>query len=333
MNLLITGGAGYIGSVLVEDLIKKGYFCVVIDSLETGHKRAVDPKAIFFHGDYGDISLLKKIFLEFKIDAVIHLAAYTLVSESTVDPGRYLKNNLAKGIMLLDEMVKAGIKKIVFSSSASVYGEPKRIPIDEEDPLVPTSPYGLSKKLFEEILEWYKKIYGLKYVSFRYFNASGASAKYGEDHHPETHLIPNIIERAYKIKKGIRDIEPFHIYGNDYNTHDGTCIRDYIHVKDISKAHILALENLSKLKYKIFNLGNGSGYSVMEVFKTTERITGVNIPFVIDKRRPGDPAILVASANRVKKELGWKTDIPDLSDIINSAWKWKLNHPNGYNVL
>lgn len=324
--ILVTGAAGYIGSVLCEELLENGYRVIALDNLEQGHTQAVPPGATFIKANLAQNEALDRLFRTFPTEAVMHLAAYSLVSESVANPAKYFRNNVANGINLLDAMLARGVKKMVFSSSAAVYGEPASLPVREQEPERPTNPYGESKLMFERILQWYGRAYGLKSVSLRYFNAAGASPRFGEDHHPETHLIPNVMKVALKQE------EHLCVYGNDYETGDGSCIRDYIHVVDIARAHILALRALETGASisPIYNLGNGEGYSVLQVAKTAGEVTGSDIPIVLQPRRPGDPARLVASPELIRSELGWQPQYPDLKDIVASAWKWHRKHPHGY---
>jgi len=320
MRVLVTGGAGYIGSVITEELIKIGHRVVVYDNLEKGHKEAVPSDADFIKGDLHDRELLKNTFRTHKIDAVIHMAAYSLVGESIQDPAKYYKNNVGAGLDLLDAMREAKVSKLVFSSTAAVYGEPENQPIAEIEKLSPTNPYGETKLAFERALAWYEKAYGMRYASLRYFNAAGASEKCGEMHDPETHLIPLVFQAA------LGQIPYVEIFGDDYPTRDGTCIRDYIHVVDLARAHILAL-NILDTRSAIYNLGcGGIGYTVQEVIQTTSEITGLNIPTRIAPRRPGDPAVLIADPGKIKTELGWRPEFQDLDVIIGSAWNWIKNH-------
>lgn len=323
MNILVTGGAGYIGSIITEELLKKKHKVVVLDNLQQGHKEAVFPKAVFVRGNCGDKNLLKNIFKKHNIEAIMHLAAESIVETSVTNPQKCFSNNIIEGLNLLDVMLSVNIKKIVFSSTAAVYGEPKEIPIQENHPLNPVNAYGESKLIFEKILDWYSRAYGIKYASFRYFNAAGASENYGEDHRPESHLIPLVLQAALNKK-------PLKIFGTDYSTRDGSCIRDYIHVIDLAQAHILALEKIDGLKKKIFNLGNEKGYSVLEVINTAKKIIGIDIPTTISDRRTGDAAVLVASSSLARKKLGWKPVYPILETIIKSAWKWQKKYPEGY---
>jgi len=324
MNVLVTGGAGYVGSVVTEELLKETHKVVVLDNLQQGHKKAVLPEAKFVLADICDAKALEDVFRQFKVDAVMHMAAETVVEYSMTDPKRYFRNNIVGGLNLLDAMLKHGIYKLIFSSSAAVYGEPESTPVQEDHPKAPVNSYGESKLMFERILEWYGKAYGLKHISLRYFNAAGASKRLGCDHYTETHLIPIVLKAA------LNSDNPVPIFGTDYPTKDGTCIRDYIHVVDIAQAHILALEKLENLSDRVYNLGNGEGYSVLEVVETAEKVTNIDIPVKICSRRSGDPAVLVASSSRAKSELGWKPKFPELKNIIESDWSWMRQHPNGY---
>jgi UDP-glucose 4-epimerase len=324
MRVLVTGGAGYIGSVVTEELIKDGHEAVVYDSLYKGHRGAVDPKARFVEADLMDGDTLRRTLRENQIEAVIHMAADSLVGESVINPAKYYHNNLVAGLALLDAMRDCDVKRIVFSSTAATYGEPAKQPIEETDPTNPTNPYGETKLAFEHALKWYDNAYGLRYTSLRYFNAAGASERCGEWHDPETHLIPIILQ----VASGRR--EHVEIYGDDYPTRDGTCVRDYIHVIDLARAHVLALGALDKGS-RIYNLGcGGDGYSVLEVIETARSVTGHEIPVKVGPRRPGDPAVLIASSERIKRELGWRPAMQDLRVIIQSAWDWLQRHPNGY---
>ncbi|MEJ7847534.1 MAG: UDP-glucose 4-epimerase GalE [Pyrinomonadaceae bacterium] len=319
MQIMVAGGAGYIGSVVTDELVSNGHSVTVYDNLQKGHRDAVTPDAEFVEGALHDSETLKKVFRDNRIEAVIHLAASSLVGESVADPAKYYQNNVAAGISLLDAMLVADVKRIVFSSTAAVYGDAQNRAIVETDPLDPTNPYGETKLVFENMLRWYDRAYDLKYTSLRYFNAAGATEKRGERHEPETHLIPLVLQAA------LGKIPTLSVFGDDYQTRDGTCIRDYIHVVDLAKAHILALQNLSETS-AVYNLGcGGSGYSVREVIDTTAEVTGLEIPFEVVKRRAGDPAILIASSDLIRKELGWQPEFQDLQVIIESAWKWLRN--------
>lgn len=326
MSLLVTGGAGYIGSIFVEELLQKDYKVVVVDNLQEGHREAVLPDAVFYEGDFGNRSILKNIFEAHEIDAVIHFAAETTIEYSMTDPGRYFENNIVNGIALLDVMRNFGCKRMIFSSTAATFGEQKYTPVDEQHPQKPINAYGESKLMFEKVLEWYHKAYGLQFNIFRYFNAAGATKRLGEDHRHESHLIPIII----KVVLGRK--EKLQIFGNDYPTEDGTCVRDYIHVVDLARVHILALENLEHHPNGKYNLGNGKGFSNLEVLKTSEKVTGQVIPFEFVPRRTGDPAILVASSELAKVELGWEPQYSELENIVFSAWRWHREHPEGYLV-
>lgn len=328
MTVLILGGAGYIGSHTAYELIDKGEDVVIADNLQTGYIKAVHPKARFYKGDIRDKSFLDDLFKKEKIDAVVHFAANSLVGESMTEPLKYYDNNLYGTMVLLKSMVENGIDKIVFSSTAATYGEPENIPILESDRTEPTNTYGETKLSMEKMFKWVSKAHNLRYVSLRYFNACGAhvSGEIGEAHNPESHLIPIILQ----VPNGKR--ETVSIFGDDYPTKDGTCIRDYIHVTDLAQAHILAVEYLRKGNPSdIFNLGNGIGFSVKEVIDTARKVTGHPIPAVVSPRRAGDPAQLIASSEKAKSVLGWKPEHADLEEIIATAWKWHKNHPDGFN--
>lgn len=327
MSILVTGGAGYIGSHTALELIKAGYDVVVADSLATGYVKAIPQEARFYYGDIRNFNFLDNLFKTEKIDAIIHFAAFSLVGESVTDPLKYYENNLYGTKVLLDAMVANNVKKIVFSSTAATYGEPKNIPILESDPTCPTNPYGETKLAMEKMFKWTSEAHGMNFVSLRYFNACGAdeSGNIGEAHNPESHLIPLILQ----VPNGKRST--ISIYGTDYDTSDGTCIRDYIHVTDLASAHILALQYLlNGGKSDIFNLGNGVGYSVREVIEVARKVTGHTIPAIEAPRRAGDPARLVASSEKAKKILGWNPVHNSLEEIISTAWNWHKNHPNGY---
>jgi UDP-glucose 4-epimerase len=323
MKILVTGGAGYIGSIVVEELVKAGEIVIVYDNLSQGHRAAVHPEAIFIEGDLADKGKLEAAFREHGIEAVMHFASNTLVGESMREPFKYIGENVINGINLLQATVKSGVRRFILSSTANLFSEPKRIPIEEEEQISPGSPYGESKFILERILGWLDRIYGLRYASLRYFNAAGASENYGEDHDPETHLIPRVLQVAL----GQRDY--IEIYGDDYPTRDGTCVRDYIHVVDLAQAHILALKALDRGSC-VYNIGNGLGFTVLEVIEVARDVTGHPIPAVFGPRRPGDPAVLVASSKKIKRELGWRPRYPDLRTIIESAWDWHKRHPRGY---
>lgn len=327
MAILVLGGAGYIGSHTALELVKSGRDVVIADSLVTGYKKAIPEKARFYQGDIRDFEFLDNLFQQEKIDAVIHFAAYSLVGESVANPLKYYGNNLYGTKILLEAMVKNNIDKIVFSSTAATYGEPENIPVLESDRTCPTNPYGETKLAVEKMFKWVAEAHGLRYVSLRYFNACGADENgiIGEAHNPESHLIPIILQVPNGKRKTIS------IYGTDYDTPDGTCIRDYIHVTDLAQAHILAVKYLyNGGKSDIFNLGNGVGYSVREVIETARKVTGRPIPVTETSRRAGDPARLVASSEKAKRILGWKPVHNCLEEIIESAWNWHKKHPNGY---
>lgn len=328
MTILVLGGAGYIGSHTVYELIDNGEDVVIIDNLQTGHKEAIHPKARFYKGDIRDREFLDDVFKKEKIDAVIHFAACSLVGESMAKPLKYYDNNLCGTKILLDSMVANGIDKIVFSSTAATYGEPEKVPILETDRTEPTNTYGETKLSMEKMFKWVGKAHGIRYVSLRYFNACGAhiSGQIGEDHNPESHLIPLILQ----VPNGKR--EYISIFGDDYDTKDGTCVRDYIHVTDLAQAHILAVKYLQAgNESNIFNLGNGVGFTVKEVIDTARKVTSHPIPAKITPRRAGDPAQLIASSEKAKETLGWKPEHNSLEEIISTAWNWHKNHPNGFN--
>ena len=325
MAILVTGGAGYIGSAAVEDLRAKGETVVVLDNLVYGHRKAIAESVAFYEGDIGDETLVQRILGEHEIEACMHFSAFAFVGESVEKPQIYYENNFVQTLKLLDVLIKNDIKKFIFSSTCATYGEPQYVPIDEKHPQSPTSPYGWSKFMVERALADYDTAYDLKYVALRYFNASGASGGGGEDHTPETHLIPLILFAA----QGKRD--SIAIFGDDYPTPDGTAIRDYIHISDLSQAHLLALKHLRDGGDSEFiNLGNGGGYSVKEVVEAARAITGVNIEAKIAPRRAGDPSRLVADAKKAREVLGWNPQFPEIERIIESAWKWHEAHPNGY---
>lgn len=324
MHILVTGGAGYIGSVVVEQLLGGGHHVIVYDNLSKGHREAIAPGAQFVQADLLDQERLKSALRQRNIEAVIHMAADSLVPESVAHPSKYYRNNVVAGLTLLDVMRDAGVRRIVFSSTAAVYGEPSRQPIEETDPTGPTNPYGETKLAFERALYWYNQAYDLRYISLRYFNAAGATKRCGEWHHPETHLIPLVLQTAAGVRPFVQ------IYGDDYPTRDGTCVRDYIHVVDLTRAHIFAVDIL-KQRSAIYNLGCGrEGYTVKEVIDCARDVTGKDIPIRVGPRRAGDPAVLIASSNLIKKELGWSPQFQNLETIIASAWEWLKEHPNGY---
>ena len=321
MNVLVTGGAGYIGSVCVEQLLNAGHAVTVIDNLTEGHRTAVDPRATFVHACLSDQARVLDVLRGARAEAVIHFAANALVSESMTNPGKYFGNNVGNGVKLLDAAVAAGVRKFVFSSTCATYGLPERVPMTEDTPQRPVNPYGESKLMFERMLQWYQQLRGLEFVAFRYFNAAGASARFGEHHRIETHLIPNV------LKVALGQAAQCEIYGTDYPTPDGTCVRDYIHIIDLALAHICAL---APGKSGFFNLGNGSGYSVREVISACERVTGKTVPTIEKPRRPGDPPRLIAAAEKARQELGWTPRFPKLDDIVSTAWDWHRKNPKGY---
>ncbi len=324
MNVLVAGGAGYIGSVVTAALLEAGHHPVVLDNLSHGHRAAVPASVPFIEADLADRARIESALREHRTEAVLHFAAFIEAGESMREPARFFRNNSACTLNLLEAMLAAGVDKIVFSSTAALFGNPERTPISENDPLHPTNPYGESKLIVEQMLSWFHQIHGLRYAALRYFNAAGATETLGEAHHPETHLIPLVLQVAAGKRPSIA------VYGTDYPTHDGTCVRDYIHVSDLADAHVLALDALREHTRVVYNLGNGRGFSVREVIETARRVTGHAIPAVDSPRRPGDPAILVASSERIKQELGWKPKFADLDSIISSAWRWHQLHPKGY---
>lgn len=327
MTVAVLGGAGYIGSHAVKELLDRGYDVTVIDNLQTGYKEACDARAELICGDIRDKEFLRGALSKKKIDAVIHFAACSLVGESVTNPLKYYNNNVGGAITLLEVMTELGIDKIVFSSTAATYGEPERIPIFEDDRTSPTNPYGETKLAMEKLFSWTAKAHGLKYVSLRYFNACGADAsgELGEAHNPESHLIPIILQVALGKREFVS------VFGDDYDTKDGTCVRDYIHVTDLADAHILALEYLARGgESDIFNLGNGVGFTVNEVIESARRVTGLDIEAKPSPRRAGDPAFLVASSEKARSVLGWNPKHADLDEIVGSAWNWHKTHPEGY---
>jgi len=321
---MVTGGAGYIGSVVTEELLNDGHEVVVYDNLIKGHRAAVDARAKFMEADLMNGDALRHALRDNSVEAVIHMAAHSLVGESVEQPAKYFENNVVAGLKLIDAMRDCGVKKLVFSSTAATYGEPRKQPIEESDPTEPTNPYGESKLAFERALHWYETAYGLHYASLRYFNAAGASKQFGEQHDPETHLIPLVLQAAQGTRADVQ------IFGDDYPTRDGTCVRDYIHVIDLARAHILALDILGE-RSAIYNLGcGGDGYTVTEVIETAREVTGREIETRTVKRRAGDPAVLIASSDKIKHELGWSPKFQDLKLIIQSAWDWLQARPQGY---
>ncbi len=321
MKILVVGGAGYIGSICAELLIDEGYEVAVFDNLTEGHRRAIDPRAKFIEGDLSEREQIGSALEMVKPDAVMHFAASALVGESMTNPSKYFRNNVANGLNLLDAMLAADVKRLVFSSTCATFGPPESIPLDETQPQHPINPYGESKLAFERILRWYGEIHGLLFVALRYFNAAGASEQFGEDHRVETHLIPNVLKVALGQKSHVE------IYGTDYETPDGTCIRDYIHILDLSQAHILALK---ASKSEFYNIGTGGGSSVREVIETCRATTGHEIPVVEKPRRAGDPPRLIAASAKIKRELGWEPRFQQLDVIVANAWKWHQKFPHGY---
>ncbi|EOH97215.1 UDP-glucose 4-epimerase [Enterococcus moraviensis ATCC BAA-383] len=327
MSILVLGGAGYIGSHAVDQLINKGYNVVVVDNLQTGHKQSLHEKAVFYLGDIRDKAFLQNVFKREDIEGVIHFAASSLVGESVEKPLVYFNNNVHGTQIVLEVMEEFGVKHIVFSSTAATYGEPKEMPIIESTPTNPENPYGESKLMMEKMMKWCDKAYGMRYVALRYFNVAGAKAdaSIGEDHDPETHLIPIILQTALGQR------EYLGIYGDDYDTPDGTCIRDYVYIEDLIEAHIAALKYLQNgNESNIFNLGSNTGYSVKEMLEAARQVTGKEIPAKILPRRAGDPSKLVASSEKAKMILGWQPQVTEINQIIKTAWDWHVSHPNGY---
>ena len=324
MNVLVTGGAGYLGSIVAFQLLQAGHSVTIYDNLSHGAHQAVPPGAKLVVGELADHQALSSVFSSAKPQAVMHFAALIEAGESMKFPERYFRNNTATTLTLLETMLEHGVRQFVFSSTAALYGDPLRIPIEESDPLCPTNAYGESKLLVERMLQWFQRIHGFRYASLRYFNAAGATPERGEAHNPESHLIPLVLQVALGQRQQIE------IYGTDYPTPDGTCIRDYVHVVDLAAAHLLALDALSRHEQLIYNLGNGRGFSVREVIEVARRVTGHPIPAVERPRRPGDPAVLVASSKKIQLELNWKPCFADLENIVRGAWDWHRSHPNGY---
>ncbi|MCA9142098.1 MAG: UDP-glucose 4-epimerase GalE [Planctomycetales bacterium] len=323
MKILITGGAGYIGSVVVEQLVAQGESVVVFDNLSLGHREAVHPDAAFVHADLKDRSAIDQTLAKHQPEAVMHFAAYSLVGESMKHPFQYLGENVTNFLNLLRSMVAHDVKKLILSSTANLFDDPERMPIDETERIVPGSPYGESKFICERMLHWLDKIHGLRYAALRYFNAAGASNDRGEDHSPELHLIPIVLQVALGQRERVS------MFGDDYDTPDGTCVRDYIHVLDLAQAHILALHALDDGS-RTYNLGNGQGFSVKQVIETAREITGHSIPADVVARRAGDPATLVAGSKKIRQELNWQPAYPELRSIIETAWRWHRSHPRGY---
>ena len=324
MKVLVTGGAGYIGSVAVDSLIASGHEVAVIDNFYMGHRAAVNLQAAFFEVDLADQAAVDEVVRAFSPDSIMHFAAYSLVGESMENPFKYLGDNVSNAIHLIDSAIRHGVKRFILSSTANLFDEPEMIPISEKETIVPGSPYGESKFFVERLLHWAQRTKGLRYACLRYFNAAGCTAVKGEDHDPETHLIPLVIQVALGQRQSIK------IFGDDYATPDGTCVRDYIHVEDLASAHILALEALKEKEVLHYNLGNGNGFSVKEVVEMVREVSGREIPAEITPRRPGDPAALIADSRRIREELGWSPKYPDLKSIVQSAWDWHVEHPDGY---
>jgi UDP-glucose 4-epimerase len=323
MHIFVTGGAGYIGSAATQRLLEAGHEVTVYDSLVTGHRAAIPGKARFVHADLADVDRLRKALAQQPVDAVMHFAAFIEAGESMVDPGKYFRNNLSLSLGLLEASVQAGVRRFVLSSTAAVHASSDK-PLSEDSPLGPANVYGHSKLMVEQALEWYRRIHGLRFAALRYFNAAGSLPNRGEDHRPESHLIPLVLQVALGKRPQVR------IYGTDYPTPDGTCIRDYIHISDLIDAHLLALQALETRDRLVFNLGNGEGYSVRQVIETARQVTGRNIPVAEVERRPGDAPRLVASAARIRKDLGWQPRCAELDSIIASAWDWHRAWPDGY---
>jgi UDP-glucose 4-epimerase len=323
MKVCVTGGAGYIGSVVTEYLLEAGHEVVTVDNLSTGHRSAVAEGVTFHEGDLLDKSFIDYV-LSGGIEAVCHFAAFSQVGESVTEPLKYYRNNICGAVSLLEAIKRAGVKLFLFSSTAAVYGEPEKIPIKEDAPLDPVNAYGNTKLIIEKMLADCSKAWGLRSLSLRYFNAAGATATHGEDHRPETHLIPLVIDAALGRRGELV------VFGSDYDTVDGTCVRDYIHVKDLATAHVLGLEKLADGVTGALNLGNGSGFSVLQVLEAAERVTGLEVPRRVGARRPGDPAVLVASSSRAERLLGWKRLYPEIDTIIRDAFDWRREHPEGY---
>ena len=325
MKILVTGAAGYIGSITTAELLAAGHRVVALDNLYQGHVAAVPATATFVQVDLADRTALAQLFADHPdIDGIMHFASYTLVGESMQQPLRYLRDNLVNAANLLEYGVAAGIRRFILSSTANLFDEPARMPIDEQERIVPGSPYGESKFFIERMLYWFERIYGLRYAALRYFNACGDTPERGEDHSPETHLIPVVLQVALGQRPAVT------VFGDDHPTPDGTCVRDFIHVLDLAQAHILTMEALDRTGSRTYNLGNGHGFSVMQVIETCRQVTGHPIPHTIGPRRVGDPAILIASSERIRQELGWQPRFTSLEEIVRSAWEWHQHHPHGY---
>lgn len=324
MNILVTGAAGYVGSVVTERLLAEGHRVIALDNLVQGHREALNSEVDLAQADLCDPAALDDVFSGRKIDAVMHLAALSIIPHSVEDPQRYFQTNVVGGLNLLNSMLKHNVSGLVFSSSAGIYGIPDTIPVTEDTPQVPIHPYGECKVTFEKILKWYGEAYGLNSISLRYFNAAGATALHGEHHQPETHLIPNV------LKVPLGKIDHVTIFGNDYETEDGTCVRDYVHVVDIADAHLKALSCIEGVGTRAYNLGSSTGYSNLQVVKMVEQVSGISVPFVFESRRAGDPPVLVASAGLIEKELSWTPRMSGLEEIVKSAWQWQSRFPAGY---
>jgi len=324
MNLLITGGAGYVGSVVAEFAVAAGHDVTVIDNLQDGHRNAIPQRARVIVSDFGDAAVLERAFSNRSVDAVVHLAAEANVSTSVTDPAKYFVCNVAKGLTLLEAMRRHRVSRLIFSSTAATYGEPRSVPISEDHPLAPISAYGDSKLMFERCLGWYHRAYGLRSISLRYFNAAGATRERGEDRRDETHLIPLVLSAVQGRRSAIE------VFGTDYQTHDGTCIRDYVHVADIARAHLAALARIDQIGFDAFNVAGETGHSVLEVIEQTEAVTGRPVERVLRPRRLGDPAVLVASAAKLREKLEWKPMQSSLECILGTAWEWRLRRPRGY---
>lgn len=324
MHLLVTGGAGYVGSVVAEFAVRAGHEVTVIDNLQGGKRAAVPTGCCLVVSDFGDEQTLNRVFSGGRVDAVIHLAAEAAIATSMTDPARFFVNNVSKGLTLLEAMWRHGVRRMVFSSTAATYGEPQSVPIAEDHPLQPINAYGESKLMFEQCLRWFHRAYGIRAICLRYFNAAGATAAHGEDRAEETHLIPLALAAA----AGKRD--PLCVYGTDYPTPDGTCVRDYVHVSDIARAHLAALDRIDEIGFDCFNVGSESGYSVLEVIHATEAVIKRRVPHVMSRRRPGDPAVLVATASKLGRVLHWRPRQSSLESIVETAWAWRTRFPNGY---
>lgn len=325
MKVLVTGGAGYIGSIVTAELLAAGHDAVVFDSLYQGHRGAVPEGVPLVVGDLCDAGAVARLFQEHRgIDAIMHFASYTLVGESMQNPLKYLRENLVAGANLLEQAVKHDVGRFILSSTANLFDDPEKMPIEPDERIVPGSPYGESKFFLERTLYWFERLYGLKYACLRYFNAAGGTPDRGEDHDPELHIIPIVLE----VARGKR--EKLTIFGNDYPTKDGTCVRDYVHILDLAQAHILSMEALDRIGSRKYNLGNGNGFTILELIETAEKVTGREVAYEFGPRRPGDPGVLIASSERIRQELGWAPKYTTLEQIVGSAWEWHMRHPNGY---